>query len=78
MKRKKALKAHIRRERSPKKLARVLKSKGYKSGKAPKGKVPHHVKPVAGGGKTTKKNVRVIPKGKHKRIHRNRGRKGKI
>ena len=78
MKMRKASKAYIRRERSPRKIARVLRSKGYKSGKAPKGKVPHHVRPIAQGGKTTKKNIRVIPVGKHKRIHRNRRRRGKI
>ena len=67
-----------KRERSQAKLQRVLKQKGYSSGKAPKGKVSHHVKPVAEGGKTTKKNIRVIPKGKHQRIHANRKRQGKI
>jgi len=68
----------VKREGRQAKLKRVLKQKGYPSGKAPKGKVAHHVKPVAKGGKTTKKNIRVIPKGKHKRIHVNRKRRGKI
>jgi len=67
-----------KRERSQAKLKRVLKQKGYPSGKAPKGKVAHHVKPVAEGGKTTKKNIRVIPKGRHQKIHVNRKRRGKI
>ncbi len=67
-----------KRERSQAKLQRVLKQKGYSGGKAPKGKVAHHVKPVAEGGKTTKKNIRVIPKGKHQRIHANRKKSGKI
>jgi len=44
----------------------------------PKGKVIHHIKPVADGGKTTKKNIRVISAGKHKRIHKNRAKRGKI
>ena len=66
------------KERSQTKLKRVLRAKGYPSGKAPKGKVAHHVKPVAEGGKTTNKNIRVIPKGKHRRIHANRRRQGKI
>jgi hypothetical protein len=65
-------------ERSTAKLKKVLKEKGYKSGKAPKGKEVHHVNPVAEEGKTTKKNVRVIPVGKHKKIHKNRRKRGKI
>lgn len=75
---KKASKAQAKKERSPKKIKKVLKQKGYKGGKVPKGKVPHHVKPVAERGKTTKKNIRVIPKGKHKKIHKNRRKKGKV
>lgn len=67
-----------KRERSQKKLKKVLKQKGYPKGKLPKGKVAHHVKPVAKDGKTTKKNIRVISKGKHKRIHANRRKQGKI
>jgi len=67
-----------KRERSRAKLKRVLKQKGYRGGKVPKSKVAHHVKPIAKGGKTTKKNIRVIPKGKHQRIHANRKKRGKI
>jgi len=72
------IKTMVKRERSQIRLKKVLKQKGYSSGKAPKGKVAHHVKPVAKGGKTTKKNIRVIPKGKHQKIHANRKRRGKI
>jgi len=68
----------VKRERSRAKLKRVLKQKGYRKGKVPKGKVAHHVKPIASGGKTTKKNIRVIPMGKHQKIHANRKRRGKI
>jgi len=67
-----------KRKRSQAKLKKVLKQKGYSSGKTPKGKVAHHIKPVAEGGKTTKKNIRVIQKGKHQRIHANRKKRGKI
>jgi len=73
-----ATKAQIKKERSSKKLKKVLRQKGYKKGKLPKGKVPHHVKSVADKGKTTKKNVRIITKRKHKRIHKNRRKRGKI
>ncbi|MBU1255474.1 hypothetical protein KKH35_01230, partial [Patescibacteria group bacterium] len=59
-------------------VKKVIKQKGYKTGKLPKGKVLHHSKPVAEGGKTTKKNTCVIPKGKHKRIHKNRSEKGRV
>ena len=67
-----------KKERDPKKVRKVIKQKGYKSGKLPKGKVLHHVKPVAEGGKTTKKNTRVVSKTKHKKIHSNRRKRGKI
>ena len=67
-----------KKERDPKKVRMVIKQKGYKSGKLPKGKVLHHVKPVAEGGKTTKKNTRVVSKTKHKKIHSNRRKRGKI
>lgn len=75
---KKAIKLQVKKERNPKKLKKVLKQKGYPKGKLPKGKEPHHVIPVAKGGKTTKKNIRVITKGKHKRIHKNRKKRGQI
>lgn len=70
--------AKAKKERSQTKLKRILRAKGYSGGKAPKDKVAHHVKPVAEGGKTTKKNIRVISKEKHQRIHANRRRRGKI
>ena len=76
MKKRKATKAHVKRERDPKKVKRVIKQKGYKSGKLPKGKVLHHPKLVSEGGKTTKKNTRVISEGKHRRIHKKRKKKG--
>ncbi len=65
-------------ERSPAKLKKVLKQKGYADGKAPKGKEAHHVKPVAEGGKTTKANIRVVSKAKHIEIHKNRREQGRI
>ena len=66
---KKPTKAQIKKERSRAKLNKVLKQKGYKKGKLPKGKVAHHPKKVSKGGKTTKKNIRVISKAKHNKIH---------
>ena len=71
-------KAAVKKERDPKKVEKVIKQKGYPSGKVPKGKVLHHVKPVATGGKTTKKNTRVVTETKHKQIHKNRSKRGKI
>jgi hypothetical protein len=73
-----ATKTHIKKERDPEKVAKVIKEKGYTSGKLPRGKVLHHIKPVALGGKTTKKNTRVITTTKHKQIHKNRAERGKI
>jgi len=74
----KVTKAQIRKERSPEKIQKVLKKKGYSGGNLPKGKVLHHIKPVAEGGKTTPKNTRVIPKKKHEQIHANRRKRGRI
>ena len=75
---KKVSKAKRQKERSFKKIKKVIKQKGIKSGKLSKGKVLHHIKPVVNGGKTTKKNTRIITKGKHKKIHKNRRKRGKI
>ncbi len=78
MKKGKAIKTQVKKERSPKKVEKVIKAKGHPSGKLPKGKELHNVKPVAEGGKTTPKNTRVISKAKHKKIHSNRRKRGKI
>ena len=78
MSKNKVTKVQIKKERSPEKIEKVLKQKGYLRGKLPKGKVLHHIKPVVEGGKTTLKNTRVISKTKHKKIHTNRKKRGKI
>ena len=78
MKKGKATKTQVKKERSPKKVEKVIKAKGHPSGKLPKGKELHHVKPVAAGGKTTPKNTRVVSKAKHKKIHSNRRKRGEI
>ena len=78
MKKGKATKAQVKKERSTQKVKKVIKQKGYESGKLPKAKELHHVKPVAEGGKTTANNTKVVSKGKHKKIHANRRKKGKI
>lgn len=66
------------KQRDPKKIEKVLKEKGYKSGELPRGKELHHIIPVAEGGKTTKRNTRVVSKAKHKQIHKNRRKVGRI
>jgi 5-methylcytosine-specific restriction endonuclease McrA len=73
---KKATKARIRKERDPEKIEGVLKQKGYPGGKLPRGRVLHHIIPISEGGKTTRKNTRVITKTKHKQIHANRKKRG--
>jgi len=78
MQKRTATKSHIKKERNPKKVAKVIKKKGHPSGKLPKDKELHHKKPVATGGKTTKKNTSIVTKAKHKKIHKNRNRRGKI
>jgi len=78
MKTKKVSKSKRQKERDPKKIEKVIKQKGIASGNLSKNKVLHHVKPVAEGGKTTKKNTKIITKAKHIKIHKNRAKKGKI
>ena len=78
MQKRTATKSQIKKERTPQKVRKVIKQKGYPSGKLPGGKDLHHVKPVSKGGKTTKKNTRVVSTGKHKQIHKNRNKRGKI
>ncbi len=78
MKKKTISKTAIKKECDPEKIQKVLKQKGYKDEKLPKGKELHHVKPVSEGGKTTPKNTRVISKTKHKQIHENRAKRGKV
>jgi len=78
MKKKTVSKTAQKKERNIAKVKKVVKQKGHPSGKLPKGKELHHIKPVAEGGKTTKKNTRVVSKTKHKQIHKNRRKKGKI
>jgi len=68
----------MKRERDYQKLKKVFKQKGYTNGKLPKGKVLHHIKPVAEGGKTTSRNTRVISERKHIQIHKNRQKRGEI
>ena len=78
MVKRKVSKTKIKKERSPIKVKKVLKEKGYGEGKLPRGKELHHIKPVAEGGKTTPKNTRVISKVRHKKIHKDRRKKVKF
>jgi len=78
MSKKKATVAQKKKERNPSKVKKVLKDKGYPKGKLSKGKVLHHIKPVSEKGKTTKKNTKVITEKKHKQIHKNRRKRGKV
>lgn len=78
MEKRTATKAQIKKERDHEKITKVIKQKGYHSGELPRSKVLHHIKSVAVGGKTTKKNTRVITTTKHKQIHKNRAERGRI
>jgi len=78
MKKSTATKSQVKKERSPEKIEKVVKAKGYPGGQLPKGKELHHVKPVAEGGKTTPKNTRIVTTTKHKQIHANRMKRGNI
>lgn len=68
----------VKSKRNQAKIRKILKKRGYKGGKPPKGKVVHHVKAKAKGGKETTKNIKVIPRKKHIKIHKNRRKRGKI
>jgi hypothetical protein len=62
----------------PEKIKKILEKRGYKNGKPPRGYEVHHTKPLAEGGRNTPKNIRVVKKTKHKQIHTNRKKRGKI
>lgn len=65
-----------KRKADQEKIKKILIKRGYKKGQPPRGREVHHIKPLAKGGKDTSKNIRVIPKGKHHRIHKNRKKRG--
>lgn len=67
-----------RRKVDQEKIKKILIKRGYKDGKPPKGYEIHHTKSVKEGGNDTPRNIRVIKKGKHKQIHKNRRKRGKI
>lgn len=67
-----------KKERNPSKIKKIIKQKGFPSGKLPQGKELHHIKPVSQGGKTTSKNTKVVTKAKHQQIHKNRRKRGDI
>lgn len=59
------------------KIKNILIKRGYKSGKPPYGYYEaHHIKPLEKGGKDTPKNIIVIKASKHRKIHRNRKKRG--
>jgi len=58
------------------KIQKILEKRGYKNREPPRGWEVHHIKPLAEGGKDTPKNIRVIPKWKHRQIHKNRKERG--
>lgn len=72
-----ASKSQIKKERDPKKVEKVIVAKTGKP-KLSKDKELHHIIPVAEWWKTTKKNTNIVSKWKHKQIHKNRRKIGKI
>lgn len=67
-----------KRKPDPEKIKRILEKRGYKDGKVPRGKEVHHILPLAEGGRDVPSNIRVLSRAKHKQIHRNRSKRGKI
>lgn len=66
------------RKADQEKIRKILIKRGYKDGNPPRGYQAHHIKPLAEGGKDTPSNIRVIKTSKHKQIHANRKKQGKI
>lgn len=66
----------VKRKADKEKIQKILENRGYKDGNPPRGWEVHHIIPLAEGGKDTRKNIRVIPKSKHQRIHKNRKERG--
>ncbi|MBU1165280.1 HNH endonuclease [Patescibacteria group bacterium] len=58
------------------KIQKILQKRGYKNGEAPRGYEVHHIKPLANGGTDTAKNIMVVKRTKHQRIHKNRKERG--
>ena len=55
-----------------------MTKRGYKDGKAPRGKEVYHIKSVKEGRKDTPRNIRVVKRSKHIKIHAKRKKQGKI
>ena len=66
------------RKADQEKIRKILLKRGYKDGKPPRKYEVHHIKSLEEGGKDTLKNIRVIKRSKHKQIHANRKKQGKI
>jgi len=65
-----------KRKADQEKIQKILLKRGYKNGEPPRGWEAHHIMPLAEGGKDTPKNIKVIPRWKHKQIHKNRKERG--
>lgn len=65
-------------KRKPSKIKKILDKRGYPKGKVPPGKEAHHPKPKAEGGKDIPSNILVVSKSKHKRIHNNNRKAGRV
>ena len=66
------------RKADQEKIRKILLKRGYKDGKPPRKYEVHHIKSLEKIGKDTLKNIRVIKRSKHKQIHANRKKQGKI
>ena len=72
------VKSMIQRKVDQEKIKKILIKRGYKDGNTPRGYETHHIKPVEEGGKDTPRNIRVVKRSKHIKIHANRKKQGKI
>lgn len=66
------------RKADQEKIKRILIKRGYKDCTPPRGYEVHHIRPLEEGGKDTPRNIRVIKAARHKQIHANRRKIGKI
>ena len=66
------------RKADQEKIEKILEKRRYSGGKTQPGYDVHHIIPLEDGGKDTPSNIRVIKRKKHKQIHKNRQKQGKI
>lgn len=66
------------RKADQEKIGKILTKRGYPGGTPPRGYEVHHIKPLEEGGGDAPRNLRVVKTSKHRQIHANRKKRGRI